>query len=106
MPSQVDLVETVGATVVAITGELDSSSSSTLRDRLLALIPDGGHVRLDLSGLTYISSAGLRTLLLVYRQATNRGTQVTLTNLQDEVRFVMSATGFLSLFEVEGKPEP
>jgi anti-sigma B factor antagonist len=105
MPSQVDLVETVGTTVVAITGELDSSSSATLRDRLLALIPDNGQVRLDLSGLTYISSAGLRTLLLVYRQAQNRGTQVTLTDIQDEVRFVMSATGFLSLFDVEDKPD-
>jgi anti-sigma B factor antagonist len=106
MPSQVDLVETVGTTVVAITGELDSSSSASLRDRLLPLIPDSGRVRLDLSGLTYISSAGLRTLLLVYRQATNRGTKVTLSGIQDEVRFVMSATGFLSLFDVEGKPEP
>ncbi|HZR52757.1 MAG TPA: STAS domain-containing protein [Streptosporangiaceae bacterium] len=106
MPSQVDLVETVGTTVIAITGELDSSSSTPLRDRLMALIPDSGQVRLDLSGLTYISSAGLRTLLLVYRRATSRGTQVTLTGIQDEVWFVMSATGFLNLFDVEGKPEP
>jgi anti-sigma B factor antagonist len=106
MPSQVDLLETVGTTVVAIAGELDSSSSATLRDRLLPLIPDNGQVSLDLSGLTYISSAGLRTLLLVYRQATNRGTEVTLTGIQDEVRFVMSATGFLNLFNVEVKPEP
>jgi len=104
MPSQVDLLETAGTTVVAITGEIDSSSSAALRDRLLPLIPDNGQVRLDLSGLTYISSAGLRTLLLAYRHAQNRGTQVTLTGIQEEVRFVMSATGFLGLFGIEGRP--
>ena len=85
MTSQVDLLDlrdAAGATVVSIRGELDASSSADLRDRLLPFIPDGGWLRLDLSGLTYISSAGLRTLLLVYRHAESQGTQVTLAAIR------------------------
>jgi anti-sigma B factor antagonist len=109
MNSQVDLLDlrdAVGATVVSISGELDASSSADLRDRLLPLIPDGGRLRLDLSGLSYISSAGLRTLLLVYRHAQSQGTAVTLAAMREEIRFVMAATGFLDLFDVEGKSAP
>ncbi len=104
MTSQVDLRETADATVIAISGELDAAASAGLRDRLLSLIPGSSMIRLDLSGLTYISSAGLRTLLLIYRHARSGGSTVKLAGIRDEVRFVMSATGFLSLFEVEESP--
>jgi anti-sigma B factor antagonist len=101
MTSQVDLRETANAIVVAISGELDAASATGLRDQLISMIPSGSVVRLDLSGLTYISSAGLRTMLLAYRHARSEGSEVTLSGIRDEVRFVMSATGFLSLFEIE-----
>jgi anti-sigma B factor antagonist len=106
MTSQLDLRQAEGATVIAISGELDAAASDGLRDELLALIPDGGNLRLDLSDLTYISSAGLRTLLLAYRQAVSEGSRVTLAGVRDEVRFVMAATGFLSLFDVEDNVLP
>jgi anti-sigma B factor antagonist len=104
MTSQVDLLETAEETVIAISGELDAAASASLRDRLISLIPAGSMIRLDLSGLTYISSAGLRTLLLVYRHAQGEGSAVRLVGLRDEVRFVMSATGFLALFEIGEAP--
>lgn len=88
-------------TVLEIVGEMDASSSATLPDRLLPLIPAGQQVRLDLSEVSYISSAGLRTLLLVYRHAQEGGGRVTLARLPEQVRFVMSATGFLELFELD-----
>lgn len=104
MTSQVDLRETADAKVIAISGELDATASAGLRDRLISMIPGSSMIQLDLSGLTYISSAGLRTLLLVYRHAQGEGAGVTLTGIRDEVRFVMSATGFLNLFEIEESP--
>ncbi|HEX3512996.1 MAG TPA: STAS domain-containing protein [Trebonia sp.] len=104
MTSQVDLLETAEETVIAISGELDAAASASLRERLISLIPASSTIRLDLSGLTYISSAGLRTLLLVYRHAQGEGSSVRLVGLRDEVRFVMSATGFLALFETGEAP--
>jgi anti-sigma B factor antagonist len=101
MTSQVDLREAADETVIAISGELDAAASAGLRDRLISLIPGSSMIRLDLAGLTYISSAGLRTLLLVYRQAQSEGSTVRLVGIRDEVRFVMSATGFLALFGIQ-----
>ena len=104
MTSQVDLREMAEETVIAISGELDAAASESLRDRLISLIPSSSTIRLDLSGLTYISSAGLRTLLLVYRHAQGEGSSVRLVGIRNDVRFVMSATGFLALFKIEETP--
>lgn len=87
--------------VIAIEGELDASSSAALPDRLLPLIPSGSQVRLDLSRVPYMSSAGLRALLLVYRHSKDIAAQIKITGMQAEIRFIMSATGFLDLFDID-----
>jgi anti-sigma B factor antagonist len=93
-----------GAMVLAITGELDARSSAALLEDILPRIAVERTSRLDLSEVSFISSAGLRALLLAYRHAQRRGAAITLTGVQDEVAFVMEATGFLDLFDVEDRP--
>ncbi|MGF1425307.1 STAS domain-containing protein [Kitasatospora sp. LaBMicrA B282] len=89
-----------GVTVVELEGEITSVSSAELQQRILPLIGGTGTTVIDLAKVPYISSAGLRTLLLVHRQALRRQTETVLVGLCDEVRFVMSATGFLEFFDV------
>ncbi|MEU7164128.1 STAS domain-containing protein [Streptomyces morookaense] len=90
-----------GVTLVELEGEITSATSAALQQRILPLV---GHGRtttiIDLSRVPYISSAGLRTLLLVHRQALRESCGVVLTGLSEEVRFVMAATGFLELFDI------
>ncbi|MFE9093928.1 STAS domain-containing protein [Streptomyces sp. NPDC007264] len=93
------------ATVIALTGEINSETSGTLLERLLPLVRSGKTLRIDLKAVSYVSSAGLRTLLVVYREAQHSGATVTLSGVGDEVRFVMSATGFLDFFDA-GEPRP
>ncbi|MFJ5550700.1 STAS domain-containing protein [Streptomyces sp. NPDC093225] len=90
---------TKAATVLAAAGEINSETSGQLLDKLLPLVREGQTLRIDLKAVTYVSSAGLRTLLVVYREAQHAGVAVTLSGVSDEVRFVMSATGFLDFFE-------
>ncbi|MGW0807715.1 STAS domain-containing protein [Nonomuraea sp. NPDC002799] len=93
--------QTVGEfTVVRISGEITSATSSGLLDRLLPLIGRGTHLLMELAAVPYISSAGLRTMLLSYRRAQEVGATIRLFGLSDEVRFVMSATGFLAFFDI------
>jgi anti-sigma B factor antagonist len=98
--ARVEQREVAGVTVLAIEGDLDTSSSG-ISDRLLTLIPVDTPVCLDLSRVHYISSGGLRTLLLVYRSAKDRAARIKLSGLQADVRFIMSATGFLDLFDID-----
>jgi|SRR2546430_254422 len=87
-------------TVVELSGELDSASGPYMREHLVALVADGGRVLLDLSKVSYMSSAGLRVMLLMYRQAEQSGTRIALTGIPRDVRGVMTATGFLNFFTV------
>src|ERR1051326_4257105 len=53
---------------------------------------------LDLTKVDYLSSAGLRLLLLLYRELTARKGKLVLLGVSDDIRTVMSHTGFLNFF--------
>lgn len=86
-------------TVVALAGDVDGKTAASTQSQVVALIPSGGKLVLDMSGVPYMSSAGLRMMLLLYRQAQGKGTSVALVGLSDEIRDTMSATGFLDYFK-------
>lgn len=81
-------------------GEITSVTSAELQKRILPLIGHSSATVIDLTRVPYISSAGLRTLLLVHRRALREATSTILVGLSEEVRFVMSSTGFLNFFDV------
>jgi anti-sigma B factor antagonist len=85
-------------TVVALTGELDGRSGGGAQEHILGLLAPGGHVLIDLTGVTFVSGAGVRTMLLIYRQAQCVSCQVGLVGLSPELRSVLQATGFLGFF--------
>ena len=87
-----------GVTVVSMAGEMDSQGAPQAQEALLPLASPGALILLNMSDLTYMSSAGLRTLLLVYRQITGSGGRVVLASVQPDLYEVMSATGFLEHF--------
>jgi anti-sigma B factor antagonist len=86
--------------VIALVGSLDSTTAPGLREYLDQLVPWRGPVLLDLSRMSCLSSAGLRALLVVCRQAERNGARLTLAGVPAEVRAVMAATGFLEFFAV------
>jgi anti-anti-sigma factor len=61
-PLQIDETREGTWTRLALSGELDIASARQLRDRLRRLQQSGSHVRLDLSQLQFIDSAGVRPL--------------------------------------------
>ena len=79
-------------------GALDSSSSPDL-ERMLAETLKAGTLKLvfDFSRLDYISSAGLRVVLLAGKKLRGTG-KVVLVGMNDMVRDVFSMSGFLTLF--------
>jgi anti-sigma B factor antagonist len=86
--------------VLTLTGELDAQSAPATQVMLSRVMPGQTPVLLDLSEIRYISSAGLRTLLLAYRRAQRIGTPIALVGVSETLRGVLSATGFLRFFQV------
>ena len=95
--------EQVGETrVIAPRGRIDSVSSSELERHLVARL-DGGarRVVIDLAGVEYVSSAGLRVLLIAAKRLKPPAGSLVLCGLGPAVRTVLELAGFISLFAVE-----
>lgn len=94
--------ETRGAvTIVAPQGRVDSNTAKAFEERILGIL-DGGakSVVIDLGGLAYISSAGLRVLLMAAKRAKSQQVKLALCALTDNVRSVFDMSGFGQLFQI------
>ena len=90
--------------IVAPKGRVDSNTSSALETSVL------GHARearllVDLSGVEYISSAGLRVFLMLARKVKEAGGRLVLCSMGASVRQVFDLAGFTALFAVEASVE-
>ena len=94
------------ALVIAPAGRVDSVSSAEL-ERVVVARLDGGERRLvlDLSAVEYISSAGLRVLLMAAKRLKAPPAALVLCGLGPSVRTVLELAGFLPLFTVEAGRE-
>ncbi|MFZ1642197.1 MAG: anti-sigma factor antagonist [Candidatus Contendobacter sp.] len=100
MAIEVEVSTQGGVTVVTVAGEIDGGSAPGLQARILSLLQQDGSLILDLGGVTYMSSAGLRVLLLLYRQAVSRNGRVALAGVAETIKDTMAVTGFLKFFVV------
>jgi anti-sigma B factor antagonist len=95
---EIDIKTTDAATVVGIAFDVDSRTAPELQELILPLITAERPVILDMSRVTYMSSAGLRVLLTTYRQARSSNARLVLSGLSEDLRDIMAATGFLDFF--------
>lgn len=95
----VDIRQEQGVTIVRLSGELDRQTVPGLQEQLLPLIVPGCKILLDMSNVSYISSAGLRVFLLFYRRVDGENGRIVLSGLQEMLQDTMSITGFLDFFQ-------
>ncbi|WP_017293576.1 STAS domain-containing protein [Geminocystis herdmanii] len=91
--------------IVIIEGEIDSSSASEVTETIIPLATEKSKIILDMTKVDYMSSAGLRTLLSIHRQAVAKETKLTLVGLSEDIKDTMSVTGFLNFFTVSDSVE-
>ena len=86
---------------IAPQGRLDAVTVPSLETVLQEHL-DAGHVQLvvDLSGVSYLSSSGLRALLRARRQAQSGKGDVVLSSMTPRVREIFDMVGFTTLFNV------
>ena len=78
---------------VALSGELDMIGAPDLEARLSALAVEGRGVRLDLGGLTFMDSTGVRVLFGAAKAAGDGGPPLEMSRPQGEVWRVIELTG-------------
>ncbi len=87
-----------GCARLAVAGELDAASASTLIGAVINTMDAGSvHVELDMRDVTFIDSAGLGALIRAYKAAQGRGSLV-ICELSDVVHRLLAITGQLERF--------
>ena len=84
-----------GAVIAKASGRIDSSNSRDFHSSLEAAIAqDATAMVLDFENVSYISSAGMRVILLMAKSLQSRGARLVLCSMQDPIREVFKISGF------------
>ena len=90
-----------GARVVAPVGRVDEATASEFTERLVeAAAAGGGKLVLDLAGVAYMSSRGLRALTLAQRKGGERGTTLVLARPNPTMREILAISRYDMIFKV------
>lgn len=90
-----------GHVVVSLSGRIDSTAAVEFEEKLIEIIDRGVHVMvIDFLRVQFISSAGLRVLLLAAKKVKPYGGKLLLCDMSKDVREVFDISGFSSIFEI------
>lgn len=84
-----------------LSGRLDTTTAPLLQEELIPAFEESNNLMLDFGGIEYVSSAGLRVLLLGAKTAKAAGGTQTLQNVSSEVKEVFELTGFDTVLNFE-----
>lgn len=82
----------------ALAGSLNAATAGELEAALAPYMDDASEIQFDFANLEYLSSAGLRVLMMMYKRLD--GTGVIILNAREEIREVFDITGFSALFDI------
>lgn len=93
-----------GVVIIAPGGPIDRENAGDFDTRLLAAVKSAGgagdRLVIDLSGVNYMSSAGLRVLARAAKEAQGLSLDLAVAGLQDTVAEIFAISRFNKLFKV------
>ena len=87
--------------IVKIVGRLDTNTAPQLDNELKDDCATVDRIELNLEELDYISSAGLRTILVLHKKMSEKRGNLVVMHPKDEVMEVLDMTGFSSFLNIE-----
>ena len=96
----IEIKRTAEETTIELIGRLDTTTASTLDKTINEDINDTKNLVLNLKGLEYISSAGLRVLLGAQKKMQKIGTMKVI-NVREAIMEVFEMTGFADILVIE-----
>lgn len=103
---EIQTERTNGTLIAKAEGRIDGVNARDFEEALKAAIsPDDNTVVMDLESLSYISSAGLRVILLIAKTLRKRNADLILCSLSDPIREVFEISGFDKIIPVHASRE-
>ena len=88
-------------TTIALEGRLDTNTSPELETKLETIPDDVTAIHFDFGELRYVSSAGLRLLLVLQKKMNASGGKMIIHNPNELIMEVFEATGFSDILTIE-----
>lgn len=85
---------------LSFSGRLDSSTSQEAEQALRGKLDDCRALLVDMENLNYISSAGLRVLLVIAKRMQSNQGKLVLCSLQPDVKMVFDVSGLTLIFNI------
>jgi anti-sigma B factor antagonist len=90
---------------VLVTGEMDLATAPDFERQVVALLElPVASVTLDLAGLDFIDSSGLRALVAIHEAADEHRVTMTLHSVPEQARSVLEITNLAARFAIDGTP--
>ena len=86
---------------IMVEGREDTTTSASLQQAILVAFQKCSQVALNVEKVDYISSAGLRALLIGQKTANSKGGNMTLRKVQPAVMEVLKMSGFSTILQIE-----
>jgi anti-sigma B factor antagonist len=87
--------------ILSIKGRLDTTNYNMLEKKLMEMIDSNHHrILVECTGMDYISSSGLRILLMGLKKISMVKGKFALCGLQENIHEIFEISGFSSIFEI------
>ncbi len=86
---------------IRIEGRVDTTTAPQLQQAILTAFQKGSKLILDFEQVEYISSAGLRALLIGQKTAMSKGGSMVMVHVREMVMSVLEMSGFSGILQIE-----
>lgn len=83
-----------------VSGRLDSTTAPEFENTLINFLEQGKENMVNFNELKYISSSGLRVLLVAAKKLSATNEKLTIIAMQDHIKEVFDISGFTGLFNI------
>ena len=87
------------ACLLSVSGRLDTMTSPELENELDSIL-QADTLTVDCSELDYISSAGLRFLMIAHKAFLKKSGMI-LTNIKESIKNILEVSGFIDIFNIK-----
>lgn len=87
--------------ILSIEGRIDTNSSTQLQAKILQAFQKAKHLELDFEKTDYITSAGLRALLIGQKTAASKGGSMKLLHVCPMIMNIFNLSGFAKILTIE-----
>lgn len=102
---QIETTTTATETTFHVTGKIVSATAIQFRDAVKSLIPEKKTIILDFSGVSYVDSSGLGTLVGIWVSAQREQCDLKLVHVSDRLKELLRLTKLDKLFSTSTFPD-